>query len=160
MTSKTRYAVIEYAGSAASLQAYLPVNYRLASDELERFVGSEGTFVIEGEDVAGWTLDGYVIPRLASGLITAREQFLHMEDDGDGESGPHLSVWLEDFPMGTKVEEQVEPCAICGEPVRPSDDDAAEMHDASMLSDPEMFSEAEGGIVHAECGIAKGWQVS
>ena len=29
--------------------------------------------VIEGEDVAGWTLDDYVIPRLASGLIFATE---------------------------------------------------------------------------------------
>jgi hypothetical protein len=29
--------------------------------------------LIEGEDNAGWTLDGYVIPRLASGLIFAKE---------------------------------------------------------------------------------------
>jgi hypothetical protein len=29
--------------------------------------------VIEGEDVAGWSLDGYVIPRLASGLLSAKE---------------------------------------------------------------------------------------
>jgi hypothetical protein len=29
--------------------------------------------VIAGEDVAGWMLDDYVIPRLASGLIFANE---------------------------------------------------------------------------------------
>ena len=28
---------------------------------------------IEGNDVAGWTMDGYVIPRLASGNIVASE---------------------------------------------------------------------------------------
>lgn len=31
--------------------------------------------LITGHDVAGWTLDGYVIPRLASGAIFAREIF-------------------------------------------------------------------------------------
>lgn len=29
--------------------------------------------IIEGEDVAGWTMDGYVIPRLASGNFYAKE---------------------------------------------------------------------------------------
>jgi hypothetical protein len=29
--------------------------------------------VVSGADMAGWTLDGYVIPRLASGLIWAEE---------------------------------------------------------------------------------------
>jgi hypothetical protein len=30
--------------------------------------------VIGGEDARGWTLDGYVIPRLASGLLFADER--------------------------------------------------------------------------------------
>lgn len=62
-----RTAVIE--GGTASLETvkrYLPGNY-------EATVDADGTIVITGEDVAGWTLDGYVIPRLASGLYCARE---------------------------------------------------------------------------------------
>lgn len=50
-----------------------------------------------------------------------------------------------------------ERCAICGEPVV---DDAAEMYDASKLDDPELYSEAEAGIVHGECGVAAGWEVA
>jgi len=272
MTTKpeTRYARVTSSlptVDAKTVAAYLPANYRVATDE--HFGELEGIVIIEGEDEAGWTLDDYIIPRLASGLMTCVEQFVHMEDDGDGESGPHLSVWLEDepmsgprpkfeigeealsrdghrvkilgihreddvefaairyldghlpYPVGGRVsgseEEPIwehriydgivirsggdyynpadwtpeaglqkiegecgkggqwpieeygsecpsckiddgERCAICGESVPSSE--MAEMHDASMLSDPEMFSEAEAGIVHAECGIAKGWQVS
>lgn len=44
---------------------YMPANYDVA--ELD------GRLVIGGKDVAGWTLDGYVIPRLASGLYFAEE---------------------------------------------------------------------------------------
>ena len=37
-------------------------------------IGSvDGETVIGGRDVAGWTLDAYVIPRLASGLYFATE---------------------------------------------------------------------------------------
>lgn len=45
--------------------SYLPRNYhvRIESKRL----------LIEGYDDHGWTLDGYVIPRLGSGLIAARE---------------------------------------------------------------------------------------
>jgi hypothetical protein len=48
------------------VQAYMPGNYTAVADEGE-------TIVIEGHDNAGWTLEDYVIPRLASGLISARE---------------------------------------------------------------------------------------
>ena len=47
------------------VQAYLPRNY-------EAFPHTEGILIV-GHDDAGWTLDGYVIPRLASGLIGCRE---------------------------------------------------------------------------------------
>ena len=50
----------------ATVAAYMPHNYvvtGMTSDEVS----------IAGHDVAGWTLDDYVIPRLASGMITARE---------------------------------------------------------------------------------------
>ena len=40
--------------------AYLPNNYSVTG-------GQDGAVVVEGEDVAGWTAEGYVIPRLASG---------------------------------------------------------------------------------------------
>ena len=33
----------------------------------------DGTIIIAGEDNAGWTLKDYVLPRLASGMIYARE---------------------------------------------------------------------------------------
>ena len=44
---------------------YLPANYRAFA--------IDGEVWIEGYDDYGWTLDGYVLPRLASGLIAARE---------------------------------------------------------------------------------------
>ncbi len=52
------------------VQSYLPANYTACN--------SEGTIhgkgiLIEGYDNAGWTLHEYVIPRLASGLIVAKE---------------------------------------------------------------------------------------
>jgi len=52
------------------VQRYLPSNY--SSYE---YVGPDGEEMIQirGRDDAGWTLDGYVIPRLASADIYARE---------------------------------------------------------------------------------------
>lgn len=45
--------------------AYLPSNYQAEAK------GS--SIVIYGEDRMGWTMDDYVIPRLASGMIVAKE---------------------------------------------------------------------------------------
>jgi hypothetical protein len=97
MPAPTRYAAVTGARSDREVRAYLPDNYRLVSSEDEPYF--DGTRIIEGEDVAGWTLDGYVIPRLASGMIACREQFLHIEDVGGPESGPSISTWLEDEPQ-------------------------------------------------------------
>ena len=47
------------------VQDYLPFNYNVHN------LG--GAIIISGFDSHGWTLDGYVIPRLSSGLIPARE---------------------------------------------------------------------------------------
>ena len=59
-----RYALVS--ARPESIAAYLPDNYRV--------IGSvDGETVIGGRDVAGWTLDAYVIPRLASGLYFATE---------------------------------------------------------------------------------------
>jgi hypothetical protein len=49
-------------------------------------------------------------------------------------------------------------CAICGEVVE--GDNMAEMYDKAMNDDPEMYSEARSGIVHAQCGIDAGWEVA
>lgn len=45
---------------------YLPGNYAVLA------VTADQVF-ISGTDNAGWTMDGYVIPRLASGMIFAKE---------------------------------------------------------------------------------------
>ena len=51
--------------------AYLPSNYRVTDADP---IDSEVVVVfIRGHDVAGWTLDGYVLPRLASGLMFGKE---------------------------------------------------------------------------------------
>jgi hypothetical protein len=47
------------------IRAYLPSNYGADSDGKDVY--------LHGIDVAGWTLDGYVLPRLASGLYFGRE---------------------------------------------------------------------------------------
>lgn len=67
-----RYALIS--SGAASIEAYLPSNYRvifrdLPADKSE----NRGQTVIAGRDDAGWTLGGYVLPRLASGLYFGEE---------------------------------------------------------------------------------------
>lgn len=57
------------------VRQYLPANY----DVMVPFSGSPDVddltsfMLIAGTDNAGWTLDDYVIPRLASGLIVCTE---------------------------------------------------------------------------------------
>ena len=51
-----------------TVAAYLPGNYSVVEAE-----SKDGAVIIEGNDSAGWTLDGYVIPRLASGQLYAHE---------------------------------------------------------------------------------------
>jgi hypothetical protein len=50
--------------TASTVGAYLPGNYSVTG-------GTEGAIIVEGEDDAGWTAEGYVIPRLASGMMYA-----------------------------------------------------------------------------------------
>ena len=51
--------------------AYLPDNYAV---EVRPAQYDEGDSLwIFGHDYAGWTLDGYVLPRLASGNLFAQE---------------------------------------------------------------------------------------
>ena len=63
------------------IAAFLPGNYRVAGWRWDRRAVPAGrgndparwVAFITGEDDAGWTLDDYVLPRLASGLIFAYE---------------------------------------------------------------------------------------
>lgn len=48
------------------VERYLPDNYTVLS-------GTDGRVIVAGEDVAGWTADLYVIPRLRSAVMSARE---------------------------------------------------------------------------------------
>ena len=65
--STTRYATVRGADNEKHLNTYIDgTDYEI--------IGRMGdVFIIAGEDVAGWTLDDYVIPRLGSGLIFAEE---------------------------------------------------------------------------------------
>lgn len=71
----TRYARVDLAkgqsgmDKADEIAKYLPSGYKVVA-----VVISDPNYVlIAGEDYAGWTMDDYVIPRLGSGLIFARE---------------------------------------------------------------------------------------
>lgn len=66
----TRTAIVEKTPwsrfTLREVKAYLPSNYTAEEQE-------NGDVIITGEDNAGWGLQSYVIPRLASGLIFAKE---------------------------------------------------------------------------------------
>lgn len=55
------------------VRAYMPANYTAVAVADRRDPPEQLAVLIVGEDNAGWTLDGYVIPRLASGMIYAAE---------------------------------------------------------------------------------------
>ena len=78
---ETRFAIVSGLHITGEMVArYLPANYRVVDADI---TGDDGdTVIIEGIDVAGWTLDAYIIPRLASGLLWATE--VECRDDIDG----------------------------------------------------------------------------
>jgi hypothetical protein len=59
-------AALVRGGDATRIAAYLPTGYEVVTDT------GDGV-LIAGRDCAGWTLDGYVLPRLASGLMFGNE---------------------------------------------------------------------------------------
>lgn len=65
-----RIVRIKTNSSEQEIARYLPSNYSVLGKCADGFV-------IAGEDVAGWSLDEYVIPRLASGLHWCSEIKLH-----------------------------------------------------------------------------------
>lgn len=73
-----RYALVSLRNdSVETIERYLPGNYSVAGTvelTVDESLLLNGKYaVIEGRDKSGWTLDDYVIPRLASGLIVATE---------------------------------------------------------------------------------------
>ena len=95
--SETRRAIVF--GPAETVARYLPRNYTVNSTDI-----GTGAVLISGTDNAGWTLDGYVLPRLASGMYFGREidpgtvSMMVSPEDGDGESWyfevtRHGEVW-------------------------------------------------------------------
>jgi hypothetical protein len=63
-----RWALVRSARDRDEIAQYLPANYHVVHQDLN----GQGVLIV-GVDNAGWTLDDYVIPRLASGLIAATE---------------------------------------------------------------------------------------
>lgn len=64
------------ARNVEQVRAYLPRDYSANEEVMERHAvtGPDGyrqsvRIVIRGHDFAGWTMEDYVVPRLASGLI-------------------------------------------------------------------------------------------
>lgn len=64
----TRYAAIPHgvSGSRRAIASYLPRNYSVVG-------GDDEVTLVGGHDDAGWTLDDYVLPSLASGLYFGNE---------------------------------------------------------------------------------------
>lgn len=60
-----RYARI-LVSDERTVRQYLPRGYDVLCEH-------DGDVIIQGRDVAGWTLDEYVLPRLASGLYFGGE---------------------------------------------------------------------------------------
>lgn len=72
-----RYALIM--SDSSQIDAYMPGNYSVIwrgefmSYVTDRIAKTQKVTVIAGEDNAGWTLDDYVLPRLASGMYHGKE---------------------------------------------------------------------------------------
>lgn len=70
--SEHRYAVVfaNYpSDTTRTVEAYLPSNYRLIPSTLTTTPDGKWRVGIQGQDVAGWTMEDYVVPRLASGMF-------------------------------------------------------------------------------------------
>ena len=68
---KLRTAIVRTFTTVETVDKYLPPSYRAVA--IPDLPDDDEIIVIVGWDHLGWTLDGYVIPRLASGLIFAEE---------------------------------------------------------------------------------------
>jgi hypothetical protein len=71
-----RYAIITTTSERDNVAAYLPSNYEVIYREPSQVDYAREhwqSVVIAGTDNAGWTLDDYVLPRLASGMFHGKE---------------------------------------------------------------------------------------
>jgi hypothetical protein len=63
--------------AGVKVAAYLPANYRVLAVTTHPAYPSQTVpdtvVVIQGNDKFGWTLDGYVAPRLGSGMMVCEE---------------------------------------------------------------------------------------
>lgn len=57
----------------ARVQRFLPSNYHAVAVKDDREPPLQLAVLIAGHDTMGWTLEDYVLPRLASGMIYAHE---------------------------------------------------------------------------------------
>ena len=75
--SSIRKAEVRGARSEQEVAAYMPANYRVTGSHMgpayEGASYDKLVVTIEGMDSHGWTFEGYVEPRLASGLMFAKE---------------------------------------------------------------------------------------
>lgn len=67
---RLRFAVVTGARRVEEVEAYLPGNYKVLDN---RTVNGREIVLVSGSDDAGWTMGGYVQPRLASGLMGCEE---------------------------------------------------------------------------------------
>lgn len=88
---RPRVAVVA-TDSTKAVARYLPSGYSVMwagpASDLGLHTDYRHAAIVAGVDVAGWTLDGYVLPRLASGLHYGRELEWDdpiVEDIPDGE---------------------------------------------------------------------------
>jgi hypothetical protein len=68
-----RYASVTGARDSDEVAAYLPGNYEVYGHRFPDGPSGRIVVLIRGVDTAGWTLDDYVIPRLASGSMGCEE---------------------------------------------------------------------------------------
>ena len=64
--------MLGYTGTVEGVEAYLPSNFKVISHTPKSGDDMGGTCLVAGRDDHGWTAEGYVIPRLASGLYAAQ----------------------------------------------------------------------------------------
>jgi hypothetical protein len=93
------------ATSVEQVQNYLPSNYTATQDP-------DGTIWISGHDSAGWTLDGYVIPRLQSGMISAVE----IEGSGPNDPANANASFASKTSRGWYGNPNDNKCTVCGKP--------------------------------------------
>lgn len=111
-----RYALVKKYGKRSTVEAYLPENYEVIYEGIEKppwyrpapeGAVPEWVLVLKGEDVSGWTLDAYVMPRMRQWGMTVEEIDLShpvMKQVPDAAASPRVeaavSDWKERFPNG------------------------------------------------------------